>query len=276
MSESLGRDRLEQRAGPFSFTETWHAPALVLPVHEHEHACLHFVIDGRYQETVAGREQSLDPGAVLYKPAGIAHSNRFAACGARTLRIELWPELEETLGARSRSAIRAEHPALECVARRVHEELIAADEWTPLALEGLARELLALLFREPAHSDPRAHLAEACAARLRERFRGPLALGELAREVGCERTALARAFRRRYRVSMGEYVRLLRVTEVMRRLERGDAPLSEIALDAGFSDQSHCTRVFHRHVGLTPTTWARTRVPGARGRSRRGAPPGRA
>jgi mannose-6-phosphate isomerase-like protein (cupin superfamily) len=69
MSESLGRDRLEQRAGPFSFTETWHAPALVLPVHEHEHACLHFVIDGRYQETVAGREQSLDPGAVLYKPA---------------------------------------------------------------------------------------------------------------------------------------------------------------------------------------------------------------
>jgi len=273
MSESLGRDRLEQRAGPFSFTETWHAPALVLPTHEHEHACLHFVIDGRYQETVAGRAQSLGPGAVLYKPAGVAHSNRFAGCGARTLRIELWPELESSLGERSHGPIHAEHPALECVARRVHDELIAADAWTPLALEGLARELLALLFREPAHPDPRARLAEACAARLRERFRGPLALGELARELGCERTALARAFRRRYRASMGEYVRLLRVTEVMRRMERDDAPLSEIALDAGFSDQSHCTRVFHRHVGLTPAAWARTRVPAVRERSRRRAPP---
>src|SRR5262245_27502644 len=117
MSESLGKDRLEQRAGPFCFTETWHAPALVLPVHEHERACLHFVLSGHYQETVAGRAQSFGPGTALYKPAGVRHSNRFPECGARSLRIELSPELERSLASLSRGptqSTRSDHPRLDC------------------------------------------------------------------------------------------------------------------------------------------------------------------
>lgn len=268
MSESLGDDRIERRAGPFCFTETWHAPALVLPPHEHEHACLHFVLAGCYHETTAGRSESFGPGTVLYKPAGLHHSNRFPACGARTLRIELAPRFEKSLGEDSRRPLHAAHPGLELVARRMHGEMVATDELTPLALEGLARELLVLLFRRPLRVDRRRRLAEDCAERLRRRFRERIRFSELARELSCDRTALVRAFQSSFGASMGEYVRSLRVAEVMRLLELGDTPLAEIALAAGFSDQSHCTRVFRRLAGVTPAVWRRTRVPAWRRRPR--------
>lgn len=261
MSESQGTDRIEQRAGPFCFTETLHAPGLRLEAHEHECACLHFVLAGCYAETIDACEQLFGPGTVLYKPAGVRHSNRFPESGARTLRVELEPDFTGLLGERARRPQHALHPRLELVARSLHGELVAADELTPLALEGLARELLALLLRQTRAPRVDAGVAEDCAMRLRERFREPLRLDALALELGCERTALARAFRARFRVSMGEYVRGLRVTEVQRRLTRGGAPLAEIALQSGFADQSHCTRVFRRLTGATPAAWARAQLP---------------
>jgi AraC-like DNA-binding protein len=40
---------------------------------------------------------------------------------------------------------------------------------------------------------------------------------------------------------------------------RSSAPLSEIALRCGMSDQAHFTRTFRRVVGETPCLWRRTR-----------------
>ena len=39
-----------------------------------------------------------------------------------------------------------------------------------------------------------------------------------------------------------------------------ELPLAEIALECGFSDQSHFTRVFSRTVGTSPGTWQRLRL----------------
>jgi AraC family transcriptional regulator len=42
-----------------------------------------------------------------------------------------------------------------------------------------------------------------------------------------------------------------------------DAPLSEIALATGFSDQAHFSNTFRRTVGITPKQWRRERRAGA-------------
>ena len=61
-----------------------------------------------------------------------------------------------------------------------------------------------------------------------------------------------RAFRERYRMTVASYIRHLRLDWAARRITSTDMPLSEIASDAGFSDQSHFTREFKRHIGDTP------------------------
>ena len=49
--------------------------------------------------------------------------------------------------------------------------------------------------------------------------------------------------------TVGEYLRRLRIERAAEQLSRGDAPLAEIALTAGFADQSHFSNVFRRRTG---------------------------
>ena len=47
--------------------------------------------------------------------------------------------------------------------------------------------------------------------------------------------------------------------ERAQRLLRGSMGIAEVAMACGFSDQSHLTRVFSRHTGLSPGEWRRER-----------------
>ena len=62
--------------------------------------------------------------------------------------------------------------------------------------------------------------------------------------AGVHRAHLVRAFRARFGISVGAYVRRERIRWAARALRNSDAPIAEIALQAGFADQSHFTRTF--------------------------------
>ena len=56
-------------------------------------------------------------------------------------------------------------------------------------------------------------------------------------------------------MTAGVYLREIRVQRAADALVRSSAPLAQIALDAGFADQSHFTRVFRTAYGVTPHRW---------------------
>jgi AraC family transcriptional regulator len=68
---------------------------------------------------------------------------------------------------------------------------------------------------------------------------------------------LARAFRLRYGTPLGTYARGLRLTWAAGQLTDSNDAIAQIALEAGFFDQSHFTRTFKRHFGLTPQAYRR-------------------
>jgi AraC-like DNA-binding protein len=78
-----------------------------------------------------------------------------------------------------------------------------------------------------------------------------------ARVVAAARAAgmSMRGFQIRFRQCVGttpkEFARLMRLQATLRALD-GDASLSELAADTGFSDQAHVTRELRRVTGLTP------------------------
>jgi len=84
-------------------------------------------------------------------------------------------------------------------------------------------------------------------------FASPPGIGRLARRIGTHPDYLARSFKRRYGIGIHDYVRALRVQWCTWSLfENPDRSLSELALTAGFADQSHLTREFRRSRGITP------------------------
>ena len=70
--------------------------------------------------------------------------------------------------------------------------------------------------------------------------------------MGVHPVHLCRTFSEHFDCTLGEYIRRLRVLRGRQLLAIDDGGLAEIALQSGFADQSHFTRVFKKHFGLTP------------------------
>ena len=77
-------------------------------------------------------------------------------------------------------------------------------------------------------------------------------VGELAKLANLSVCYFVRAFKRSMSVTPHEYLIRRRVELTMSLLSRTDMPLSEVAIAAGFVDQSHCARRFRQRVGMSP------------------------
>jgi AraC-like DNA-binding protein len=77
-------------------------------------------------------------------------------------------------------------------------------------------------------------------------------LDGLATLAGLSTDHFARAFHQSLGAPPHRYVLARRLEQVENMLRETQAPLSEIALATGFSDQSHLARHFRRWAGMTP------------------------
>jgi transcriptional regulator GlxA family with amidase domain len=81
---------------------------------------------------------------------------------------------------------------------------------------------------------------------------GNISNGVLAELVGLSVFHFARAFRRSAGVSPHRFLLQSRVERVKHLLVETELPIVQIAILAGFADQSHCTRQFRKIAGITP------------------------
>lgn len=87
-----------------------------------------------------------------------------------------------------------------------------------------------------------------------------LPIGGLAAAVGVSHGHLDREFTRIVGLSPRRLARLLRVERLLARIEVDAAvPWADLAVELGWTDQSHLIRDVRRHTGTTPTAWLAAR-----------------
>ena len=86
-----------------------------------------------------------------------------------------------------------------------------------------------------------------------------LSLDALATTVGVDRYWFAKQFHRSTGIPPHQYVILQRIERAKMLLVRSIATPAEVAQLVGFADQAHLTRLFRRHVGVTPSILAKAR-----------------
>ncbi len=78
-----------------------------------------------------------------------------------------------------------------------------------------------------------------------------VSLSLLSEETGASRYAVIRAVSASIGITPVAYMTQLRIHRA-KQLIWGGAPIAEAAIEAGFSDQSHLTRIMKRFMGITP------------------------
>jgi AraC-like DNA-binding protein len=82
---------------------------------------------------------------------------------------------------------------------------------------------------------------------------------ELEAVTGLTRYDLARQFRLVFGTSPYRYLLMRRLDLAREEIHRG-RPLADVAVEAGFADQAHLTRMFRDAFGLTPARYRALRV----------------
>jgi len=242
----------------FHLLETRHPQGMELGLHEHEHACVNFVLQGCYREDIAGRRGAFEPGTSTYKPASEPHSNSFRDTGARCLLVELRDErlVSHELDLSRVTSTRA--PSASRAALAIWHELADPDACSRISVDELGLELYeAVLARRDPPRDMSPRVRQATET-LHDDPRLPWTLSGLATHVGLHPSHLARAFRTAHGCTIGAYLQRLRLDEVARALALGESSIADLASEFGFADQSHCTRAFRRWLGTTPAAFRRT------------------
>jgi AraC family transcriptional regulator len=254
----------------FRLTESSYAAGTILPRHSHASSHFNFVVTGAYQERLGRRELTRRRSALLFLPCDHSHEEMHSIAG-RQFKIEVDDAYFARLGkarADMKTPLDLSGGEGRRLAMRIYQEFSNADPLSPVVIEALGLELLTLTVRRWNSVERR---PPEWLLRVREQlessFTESFNLTDLAQTAGVHPVHLAQSFKRWFGCTVGELVRELRLNEACSALERSDASLAHIAVEAGFTDQSHLCRVFRRLKGTSPSAYrqrARARAAGER------------
>lgn len=208
-------------------------------------------------------------GTVMIVPAGMSsyfNSSRdhrtsrteipveLLASAAEEIGMQGRPELQSVFETRDATIAHIVRLLLEELRRPAHpaQSLIAASASNALAVH-LIRSFdtrTAALPKPPA-SLTRRQLATVL-DHLARHIATPIELAEIATAANVSRFHFARLFKASTGMSPVAFLEASRIDRARALIRSGELRLADIALATGFADQSHFTRRFHRHTGVTP------------------------
>ncbi|NQX37837.1 Helix-turn-helix domain-containing protein [Pedobacter steynii] len=234
----------------FKLNLTHYAPAEHIHEHYHENAYLSLLIKGNYEEVNKRNDGIMNPGEVILRPSGYRHANSFGKTGGSCMNIEfkkdaldayglraVLPELATTYQAGAFSYLYkllyffsndldpelSEEYIFNWLSAHQHTPVPSRLVWLPKVKKILETEL------ETQHT-----------------------IDSISERVFVHPIYLARAFREREGLTIGEYKLQMRVKKSMELLFSTKLSISEIAYTTGFSDAAHFIKSFRLYYPVSP------------------------
>ena len=224
----------------------------------HDFAQLVLPLDGEVRLAIEGREGRLDPLHGALVAPGAWHS-QYSTVANRSLIVDIGPaamthdafeRLRERpftpIGAAARKLV--EYMGLMAARQAAPPALLAG--WMPLLLDTLVLDV-----SQPA-PQPRSRLA-ALLARIEAQPGLAWSLDAMARCAGLSASRLHELFRAELDTSPHAWLLQKRIELACRQLAGSEQAIAEVALRAGFADQSALTRAMRRHMETTPAAYRR-------------------
>ncbi len=180
---------------------------------------------------------------VAFEPLGVAE-----ICDELEVRTV---EVPERFNFRNGALLRAVQRLMTCF-EAADQPVMKARELELTLIRSLIRECGNA--RDGNHRLSKVRL-EAVQSFIRDNLPSPVTLDEMAAVAGYSSSRFLLLFRNATGFSPHQYLMRERIEKARLLLARTRLPLSLVAADCGFSDQSHLVRLFKRHTGVTPHQW---------------------
>lgn len=254
--------RTQSLAGA-TLCEAIYQPGETLGSHSHQSAFFCLLLEGGYDETYVGRNASFVPYSVAFHPPEEEHSVKIGKKPVRCFNVEVSPsalKTAESFDVRTEGVAEVSAGPLVWLTSALYREFRGHDRYSSLAVEGLMLEMLAALGRTKGNAVERKapRWLATVYGLVRDSFRENLTVTGLARTADVHPVHLARVFRQFHLCSIGDLQRRLRIQYACSRMKDPETRLSDLALECGFADQTHFSRVFKRFTGMTPAAFRRT------------------
>src|SRR5438270_12896994 len=234
-----------------------HTQARALPSHAHQAGFVSLMLEGQYRETAGFSQFRYQPFSCVYHPAGMDHRDEIGQAGVILLTLEFKPELFDAMDFAAVNLC----PIIDLSGRRPAWELmelyqrISSNAANDLDIESRAVALAFSIVKFSAGTPRDLRSLHRARDYVQAHFTENLTLARVARAAGVHPVYLGQIFRQEFGETLGEYLNRIRVRAAAAILANSDLPLSAIAVDLGFYDQSHFTRVFRQFTGATPGTF---------------------
>jgi AraC family transcriptional regulator len=248
----------------FKLSELSYSPEFQgTPPHFHEHSLIKINIEGAFKHSFEGNVAwTSTPWTLDYCPSGVVHWHNSHQSRVRLLVIEVDParldaDQNQPEALRSPANLRGQqHRWLLSRLYRGFREM-DCDSASCLEVEGVLLLLLSEVARAKNHDFRSPPWLRRVRDIVHDRYREALSLKQIAAEVDVHPAWLASSFHKAYGQTVGEAIRQFRVEYASKQLSETDRPVAEVALEAGFADQSHFSNVFRRFTGMTPSQYRR-------------------
>lgn len=214
---------------------SWHgAGSLALRPHFHDEHQIVLVLSGSRAFRFDGATVTVPAGHAAVIPAGMLHAP-IPTPDAETVCLNAYVPASRALSS------------LQIVG--VGNRWRSVDEISPKHILDIADDISSRVPPRSAGRARRTQLGTALAASAEP-------IGAIAAEFGRSREGFSRMVRGELGIAPHAF-RLLARLNLARKLLRAGEPVAAVAADAGFSDQSHLTRLFRRTFGTTPGVYWR-------------------
>ena len=246
--------------GDALLAEAIHRDACACSEHAFDVAHFTLLLTGEFEEVAGSWTRTMRPLSTTFSPPGLAHRDRIGRSGARLFTVWLRRSLADEYLLRAdvwHAPQQWESAAVALPLLRLYTELVN----TPESLDSFVIEdRLALLIEtlqspHPVRETKRPRWVDGARERISDSREASLRILDLARDAGVHPVHFSRTFRQFVGVRPAEYRTRSRVAAGCRLVASTSLPLSQVALAAGFADQSHMTRAFSRVLGLGPAAY---------------------
>ena len=264
-AQFFGERQSQRRVAGFTIASMRADPTLQVERHTHETAHFIVLLSGQYVTSARGADAVCVRPAVIYNPPGTTHRDRFRRVGGRVdgrfMSIAVDSPRMSDIAASFRlvdeSTYSHERRAVRLGARLAREMHVRNDSST-LAIEAICLELFA-----PAIVGPVAQRTAApgwlrvASDLIQDHCVDGTCVADIARACDVHPVYLARAFRKFLGCSPGDYLRRCRIERAAGLLASTATPISLVALQCGYTDQSHLNAAFRRVYAATPAEYRR-------------------